>query len=259
MNDELPLQGRAFLVVDDEAFVRGLVVRLLKGLGAWVVEEAADGDAAAAILKGGEYQFDCVLSDFAMRPVNGLRLLADIRTGVGGLKRNTPVLMLTAHSDSALVWAAFHLDTNGFLVKPPRKAELAQRLVRILAAPTSVKSAAAYAEISSTVGRAEAPRPAADAADGPPVNAGIVLGAGGGERPKPAAAPDPAPPQGALAETRVALDKAVEGAVLSRDIFAPGGMLLLRAGTALTDRLMDRLRDLREIDPGFGEVWIRPS
>ncbi|MBL8830928.1 MAG: response regulator [Rhodospirillales bacterium] len=253
MTESAPLQGRAFLVVDDETFVRGLVVRLLRGMGAWVVEEAADGGAAVALLKSSEYQFDCVLTDFAMRPRNGLRLLADIRTGAEGLKRNTPVLMLTAHSDAGLVWAAFQLDTSGFLVKPPTRASLAERLEKILSRPLPVKSADAYRQIAAVVAQAETVETPPTTAPNT-VNAGTLLAQ---DTARPAAAT--AEPAASGPEFQVALDKVREGAVLSRNLLATGGGLLLANGTQLTGRLIERLRDLAEVDAAVATVWVHPT
>ncbi len=256
MSESAPLQGRAFLVVDDETFVRSLVARLLRGLGAWVVEEAADGATAVALLKSSEYQFDCVLTDFAMRPRNGLRLLADIRTGAEGLKRNQPVLMLTAHADAGLVWAAFQLDTNGFLVKPPTKASLAERLEKILSRPQPVKSAEAYRQIATVVAQAEggdAPSPAVEPAPNT-VNAGTLLTQ---DRARPGTAP--AEPAASIPEFQVALDQVRDGAILSRNLLATGGGLLLANGTQLTGRLIERLRDLAEVDASIASLWVRAS
>jgi two-component system, chemotaxis family, chemotaxis protein CheY len=269
-----PLQGRAFLVVDDEPFVRGLISRFLRALGASVVEEAADGTAAIEILRASEYQFDCVLTDFAMRPGNGLRLLADIRTGAEGLKRNQPVLMLTAHSDAGLVWAAFQLDTNGFLVKPPQKAALADRILRILARPSPVKSADAYREIAAVIAKAHTEPGARAEGDPPPkdpvkvddpprVNAGIVTGkpskpgkAMDSAREPVSGAVDPRPWSALGPERSVALGDVPEGAYLSRSLHATGGGLLLASGTQLSARLIERLRDIKEVDDGIGVLWV---
>ncbi len=272
MSEAVSLQGRAFLVIDDEAFVRGLISRLLRGLGAWVVEEAADGEAAAAMLRNSEYQFDCVLTDFAMRPRNGLRLLADIRTGAEGLKRNLPVLMLTAHSDAGLVWAAFQLDTNGFLVKPPQKAALADRLDKILSRPLAVKSADAYRQIAAVIARADAAGAPPDGETGPTtVNAGTVLTPAEArlfirraEPDAPAAAADGGEAAGASLgenlppEILVALHEVRERSILSRNLLATGGGLLLARGTQLSSRLIDRLRDLNEVDPSIESIWVHP-
>jgi two-component system chemotaxis response regulator CheY len=274
MSETTSLQGRAFLVVDDEAFVRGLVSRLLRGLGAWIVEEAADGEAAVAILRNSEYQFDCVLTDFAMRPRNGLRLLADIRTGADGLKRNLPVLMLTAHADAGLVWAAFQLDTNGFLVKPPQKAALAERLDKILSRPLAVKSAEAYRQIAAVVARAETGGAQSGPDAGPQtVNAGTVFTSAEAKlfarraEPKagaPAATADGgettggSPGENLPPEMLVALRDVRERSILSRNLLATGGGLLLARGTQLSGRLIERLRDLNEVDSNIDSIWVHP-
>src|SRR5581483_6515261 len=98
MSETERLKNRHFLVVDDEAFIRTLVARFLRRSGAAGVVEAADGREAIGAIESCDMAFDAVISDIKMQGMNGLELLSAIRTGAGGLKRNTPVLMLTAHA-----------------------------------------------------------------------------------------------------------------------------------------------------------------
>lgn len=66
MNIENCFANRHFLVVDDEAFIRTVVARFLKGSGAANVVEAADGGAAIAALADYDLAFDAVISDIQM-------------------------------------------------------------------------------------------------------------------------------------------------------------------------------------------------
>ncbi|MBM3570645.1 MAG: response regulator [Alphaproteobacteria bacterium] len=152
MSDEKPFIGRYFLVVDDEVFIQQLLVRLLKGLGAAQVEVAADGPAAIRIVKESDYQFDCVITDFAMTPMTGLQFLQAIRCGDHGLKRNMPVAMLTAHADSNLVAAARALDANAFIVKPPTREAMVGRLAKALERGIAVKPPVVYKSVPLTAG-----------------------------------------------------------------------------------------------------------
>jgi len=132
MNTEDSLANRHFLVVDDEGFIRTLVARFLKRSGAASVVEAADGSEAMAALASSEVTFDAVISDINMRPMNGIELLRAIRTGVDGLKRNTPVLLLTVHGEAEFVAEAMALDADAFVLKPVERKSLIDRIQRVL-------------------------------------------------------------------------------------------------------------------------------
>ena len=62
-----------FLVVDDFSTMRRIVRNLLKELGFTNVDEAEDGVAALAKLKGSNFQF--VVTDWNMPNMTGLELL----------------------------------------------------------------------------------------------------------------------------------------------------------------------------------------
>jgi CheY-like chemotaxis protein len=132
MNFDDCFANRHFLVVDDEAFIRTVVARFLKGSGAANVVEAADGGAAIAAMADYDLPFAAVISDINMAPVNGIELLRAIRTGRDGLKRNTPVLMLTVHSEPDLVAEAVALGADAFVLKPIHREDLIERVFHVL-------------------------------------------------------------------------------------------------------------------------------
>ncbi len=148
MNTEEALANRHFLVVDDEKFIRTLVARFLKRSGAAIVVEAADGSQAAAAIASYEMTFDAVISDINMRPVNGIDLLRAIRTGAGGLKRNTPVLLLTVHGEAEFVAEAMALDADAFVLKPVERKSLIDRILRVLESAVPIATAAHYATVA---------------------------------------------------------------------------------------------------------------
>jgi two-component system chemotaxis response regulator CheY len=65
------------LVVDDFPTMRRIVRNLLKELGYTNVDEAEDGAAGLARLRGGG--FDFVISDWNMPNLDGLAMLKEIR------------------------------------------------------------------------------------------------------------------------------------------------------------------------------------
>lgn len=162
-----PLKDRSLLVVDDQPFIRGIVSRALKALGAKSVVEAADGFAAVQQIGGqasgstldqllkdnpafaedlvsNRPTIDCVVTDIRMFPMNGLELLKAIRLGMTNLAKDTPVLMMSAHSDESLIGAAIALDANGFALKPISQQTICDKVLRALANRVTLKPEEVY-------------------------------------------------------------------------------------------------------------------
>jgi CheY-like chemotaxis protein len=264
------LANRHFLVVDDEEFVRVLVARFLKRSGAAGVVEAVDGSEAIAAIASYDMAFDAVISDVKMRPMNGIELLRAIRTGAFGLKRNLPVLMLTAHAEVELVAEALALDADAFVVKPVKREALIDRVLRVLERTGPIQPVAAYAAVGSEDDPIGAPAAAAAAAVAMP---GFISTA-------------PAPPTKALhvsiaaflappldahaggvvgAATRaavavpqkIALGNVKANSILAQNIYlVDTPRLLLAAPAVLTTAMLDRLKDLRAIHDCYSHVFV---
>ena len=145
----LNLSPYTILLVDDMAFSRQMVSKLLNGMGNPTIHLAEDGDEALGVLNKNP-NVDFVISDYKMPKFNGLQLLKAIRTGKTDVKRETPFAMLTGYSDRFLVDMALVLDVNAFLVKPISKKNLSARLGKMLApddGKTALKPANAYEDI----------------------------------------------------------------------------------------------------------------
>ena len=117
-----------FLVVDDFATMRRVVRNLLKEIGYVHVEEAEDGQAALAKLRGGD--FDFVVSDINMPNMNGLqpalehprRRRPERPAGADGDRRGAQ----GGHTSAARTGA------SGYIVKPFTRATLEEKLQKIL-------------------------------------------------------------------------------------------------------------------------------
>ena len=116
------------LVVDDFPTMRRIVRNLLKELGFSNVDEAEDGAASLARLRGGG--FDFVISDWNMPNLDGLEMLKQIR-GDAALA-HLPVLMVTAESKKENIIAAAQAGASGYVVKPFTAATLDEKLQKIL-------------------------------------------------------------------------------------------------------------------------------
>jgi len=127
----LNLSIYTILLVDDVAFARQTVSRVLTAMGRPVVIEAENGGTALEILRS-KRTIDFVISDFNMPYLNGLQLLKAVRTGESSAHRSLPFAMLTGFSDKHLVDSALALDVNAFLVKPVSRKTLSERLSKML-------------------------------------------------------------------------------------------------------------------------------
>jgi len=118
-----------FLVVDDFAPMRRILRDLLGELGYANVEEAEDGAAAWQKLRRDD--FDCVISDWHMPKMDGLRLLQAIR---GDVRLGTlPVLLVTAAAKRDSLLAVLRAGASGYIVKPFTATALSEKLSRIFA------------------------------------------------------------------------------------------------------------------------------
>jgi len=112
------------LVIDDDPQVRTLVSRLLRHEGYEVVEA---GDAGEALRHVDQREPDLVLLDVVMPQVDGIDLLAEIRT-----RSNVPVIMLTALGDEADRILGLKSGADDYMVKPFSPGELSARIESVL-------------------------------------------------------------------------------------------------------------------------------
>ena len=101
------------LVVDDDEMTRHFLSHILAQQG-FLLEVAGDGEQALKLMN--EKSFDIVLLDIEMPGLNGLETLKRIRKNF--LKKDLPVLMVTANDQSAEIIQAFDLGANDYVVKP---------------------------------------------------------------------------------------------------------------------------------------------
>ncbi len=121
-------QNMKFLVVDDFSTMRRIIRNLLKELGFTNVDEAEDGVAALAKLKGGGFEF--VVSDWNMPNMTGIDLLRAIRADAE--LKHLPVLMVTAEAKKENIIEAAQAGASGYVVEPLAAATLDEKLGKIL-------------------------------------------------------------------------------------------------------------------------------
>ena len=115
------------LIVDDDAIIRTLLVRLLKKIKKdFQIMTAADGCTALEVLK--ETSVDLVLTDYKMPGMDGLETFAEMKK----LYPNLPVIMMSGFMGKKLSKAFLHAGGAGFIQKPFRPGELNLKVQSVL-------------------------------------------------------------------------------------------------------------------------------
>jgi two-component system nitrate/nitrite response regulator NarL len=126
------------VVIDDHPFFRDGVTRGLQNSGQIrVVGEAGDGREGLAVIAAESP--DVAVVDYQMPDMDGLALVhAVVRDGLA-----TKVLLLSAITDSAVVYKAMQEGASGYLSKDASRAEIVDAVLRVAKGHTVVPPALA--------------------------------------------------------------------------------------------------------------------
>ena len=245
MNQDGPdFSALRFLIVDDSAYIRGIVSNILRRCNAGLILHAAEGTDAIGVLANQRDPIDCVLCDWNMEPMDGLTLLSLIRSGaVEPVERDLRFIMLTGHAELPLVQAAVASDVSGFLVKPVSMKKMVTTIRSVMATDKVLRAPEHYA--SSPKIRL----PDSLTANARRSSPGVLLSSM--RRRTEAAARLPH-----VRRTKCALAALEPGSVLAEDFADALGRVLVCAGTALTTALLTKLRDAAETRGAAKECWI---
>ncbi len=118
------------LVVDDAAFIRDLMVRVLKSVYPDAkVAVAEDGRKAQLMMQ--KVPFHIVLCDWEMPEMSGLELLQWVRTE--SERKKIPFIMVTSRGDRDHVVEAAKFRVSDYLGKPFSNEQLIGKLQKVLA------------------------------------------------------------------------------------------------------------------------------
>jgi two-component system, chemotaxis family, chemotaxis protein CheY len=130
---EFLIQQLGVLVVDDNAFIRGVVRSLLGHIGVKKIFEAGDGIAALEVIR--TVTPDVVVLDWEMPLLNGPELVRIMRSPGVFPTPDIPIIMLSAHGERWRILESVKLGVNEFLCKPVSAKALYDRLLAILLKP----------------------------------------------------------------------------------------------------------------------------
>ena len=103
-------------VIDDQEYMRSVLNSILRAFSIRDIREYADPVTAFNELEA--FDASLILTDWEMKPVDGLRLVRRIRMGKDSPNRYVPIVMVTGHNNVDRVMQARNAGANDFLVKP---------------------------------------------------------------------------------------------------------------------------------------------
>ena len=132
------------LVVDRDARTASLVTAVLRAFGFTRMEVATSGPAVMETMQ--KKPFDLIITEWHLAQMNGIALVKSLRGAAGHrvLRRDVPIIMLTAQSDMDAVRGARDAGITEFLAKPFSAKTLAARLVQVIDNPRNFIDAPGY-------------------------------------------------------------------------------------------------------------------
>jgi two-component system chemotaxis response regulator CheY len=127
------IEPLAFLVVDQDQYMRKLTRMMLMNIGAKSIFEAADGMVALDVIRN--VNPDVMLMDWDIPVLSGPQVMHIVRSPGLFAKPSLPIIMLTSRTSRARVNEALRLGVNEILAKPTSSKMLEDRLLSILVKP----------------------------------------------------------------------------------------------------------------------------
>ncbi|USD35204.1 MULTISPECIES: response regulator [Vibrio] len=201
------------LVVEDNNLSRKSLIGMLFKSGYENILSAADGQSA--IEKIAQSHIDLVITDINMPHINGLELIKAIRMGNTKTPPETSIIAVTALSDTKTISTCMRFEIDAFLSKPIKVKDTREQIEQAITAHSELYQQHQYHDVVTDINRESSNATTPHATTNS--NQFITLAS--------------------LAELQA-------GMTLAGDIFANNGGCLLKAGTLLDSRLVNRLKEL---------------
>ena len=130
------------LIVEDNSHMRSLLRALLNSIGVKDIAEASNGNMAIEQLR--ERKSDLVLTDLAMKPMDGLEFTRYVRNNDHSPNPFVPIIMISGHTEKYRVEAARDAGVTEFLAKPITAHNLFARIGEIVERPRAFVRCPAY-------------------------------------------------------------------------------------------------------------------
>lgn len=132
-SDRVDLNELSILVVEDNAFMRNLIRRMLLGIGVRNVMEARDGSEALDTV--GREHIDLILCDWLMDPLDGCDFTRITRSAPDSPNQAVPIIMVSGYTEGWRVAQARDAGVNEVLAKPLSADRLLGRILHVVENP----------------------------------------------------------------------------------------------------------------------------
>jgi len=136
------LRDLRVIIVDDNAHMRTLVGTVLGALGIVDYHTAKHGTEAINTLES--TPFDLIITDWRMRPIDGITLTRMIRRNETKVSPYIPIILMTGHTDRGNIFEARDAGVTEILAKPITPKAVYDRLVAIIEKPRPFVRAKGY-------------------------------------------------------------------------------------------------------------------
>ena len=114
------MEGQKILIVEDDADISGLLVKIMEGAG-YQVRQAFSGTEALFCME--RELPDCVLLDLMLPGTDGFEICRQVRDS-----KNTPIIMVSAKKDDIDKIRGLGLGADDYMTKPFSPSELVARV-----------------------------------------------------------------------------------------------------------------------------------
>lgn len=121
------------LIADSDPHLSDVTRFMLKGMGFRNIQVTSNGATAYELIKRGT--FDFVITEWALKEMNGLSLIQHIRRAPDSPNPTLPVIMLTGRMEQSDVQAARDYGIHEYVIKPFSAKNIYHRLERIVEYP----------------------------------------------------------------------------------------------------------------------------
>ena len=130
------------LIVDDSSTMRNIVHLMLRQLGVQTVHEANSATSGLETMRS--VAPDVVILDWEMPDLSGGQFLRTVRSPSSFPYPETPIIVVSSHSEERVVTEAFCAGVNEYLIKPISPRSLGARLSEVLLHPRKMVRIGAY-------------------------------------------------------------------------------------------------------------------
>jgi len=132
MSDKPDFSQVRVLVIDDESFMRALIVRILSEIGVGDTVTAKNGEEGLELLINMDGAVSVVICDLEMPQMDGFEFVRRLRRSDQRGLSDLPVLIVTGHAEPKNIYNAVDIGIHGYLVKPISRQTLESRIVNAL-------------------------------------------------------------------------------------------------------------------------------